>query len=122
MVRLALDSAQAAKGAVVQVLADMTAMERGSRPYQMAADSRRTTAGTSAAASSSGPLRMVATSKRAPMYPASAPDRLRPVSKRAPAGPLGERRTSTSRGHQRRRRYIPISPGDGRGDHKGVER
>ena len=33
MVRIALDSAQAAKGAVVQVLADMTALERGNSPY-----------------------------------------------------------------------------------------
>ena len=69
MVRIALDSAQAAKGAVVQVLADMTALERGNSPYQMASDSRRPTDGPSTAASSSGPLRMVPTSKRAPRGP-----------------------------------------------------
>ena len=58
MVILALDSAQTDKGAVVQVLAEMTAMGRGNSPYQLATDSRRTTAGTGAAASSGGATRM----------------------------------------------------------------
>ena len=65
MTRLALESAQAAKGAVVQVLAEMTAMERGNSPYHLAADSRINTAGAGAAASSSGPTRMRAGNKRA---------------------------------------------------------
>ena len=65
MVRIALDSAQAAKGAVVQVLADMTALERGNSPYRMATDSRRPTEGPSTASSSTGPWRMYPVSKRA---------------------------------------------------------
>ena len=119
MVRIALDSAQAAKGAVVQVLADMTAMERGNSPYKMATDSRRTTAGTSAAASSIGPWRITPTGKREPRDPAGAPGRLQPVCKRAPAGPLGEPRTSTSRGHERRRRHGPTNLRDRRVPSRG---
>ena len=65
MVRIALDSAQAAKGAVVQVLADMTALERGNSPYRMATDIRRPTEGPSIASSSTGPWTMYPTSKRA---------------------------------------------------------
>ena len=65
MVRIALDSAQGAKGAVVQVLADMTAMERGNSPYDMATDSRRPTDGPSTESSSTGPWRMYPVSKKA---------------------------------------------------------
>ena len=87
MVRIALDSAQAAKGAVVQVLADMTALERGSSPYHMASDSRRPTEGPSTAASSSGPLRMVPTSKRAPRGPNRGGVPLQVVIKAGSAAP-----------------------------------
>ena len=65
MIRLALDSAQAAKGSVVQVLSEMTAQERGNSPVRIATDSRRETTRSSGGASSSGPMRMRPSSKRA---------------------------------------------------------
>ena len=62
---MALDNAQGAKGAVVQVLAEMTALERGNSPYEMATDSRRPTEGPSTSASSGGPRIMYPVSKKA---------------------------------------------------------
>ena len=69
---MALDSAQGAKGAVVQVLAEMTAMERGNSPYEMATDSRRPTEGPSTASSSGGPRIMYPVSKKAACKQAKA--------------------------------------------------
>ena len=70
--RAALDSAQAAKGAVVQVLHEMTAWERGNKPHGMATDNRRPTEGASTSASSAGPRIMYPVSKKAACKQAQA--------------------------------------------------
>ena len=60
MIPVALDNAQAAKGAITKLLADMTALKRGPSPppYRKATDSYRDTFRNNWAASSGGPVRM----------------------------------------------------------------
>ena len=58
MIRVALDSAQAAKGAITELLADMTALKKGHSPYRRVTGSYRDTSRTNGAASSGGGMRM----------------------------------------------------------------